>query len=314
MLDWTRELEGRLAAETVDHLLPFIEAATAPGRHGDWPRWQAALEQLPDVNSSWSIENGVLVAGDCLASPNDLNTLLSEFIPWRKGPLNLAGVPIDTEWRSDWKWNRLVSSMDLTDLRILDIGAGNGYFGYQMLAGGAQQVIACDPTLLFFAQYLAIRHFSGPVNNLLLPIRFEQIPPRADFDCVFSMGVLYHRRDPMAHLRAIMDHLRVDGRLLLETLTIPGDDDGELDPPDRYANMRNVHRLPTVTRLVRWLKAAGYVQVQPLDQTPTTVDEQRSTRWMPFHSLTEALTEEQALTIEGHPPPVRTTMLARKPK
>lgn len=29
-------------------------------------------------------------------------------MPWRKGPFSLYGVEIDTEWRSDLKWDRVL--------------------------------------------------------------------------------------------------------------------------------------------------------------------------------------------------------------
>lgn len=285
-------------------------AALAPGRHGDLPKWQAALDALPAAEPGWCIDDGVLVAGMPVADPAALTTTLQALIPWRKGPLRLGGVAIDTEWRSDWKWNRVAPHMNLTNARVLDIGAGNGYFGWRMLEAGARQVIGCDPTLLFWHQYKAIEHFTGPADHLLLPLKFEQIPARADFDAVFSMGVLYHRRDPLEHLERIRRHLRPAGRLLLETLVLQGDEDAEFDPPDRYANMRNVHRLPTLQRLERWLAETGFSHSRVVDCTTTTIAEQRSTEWMPFHSLADALDPSGAKTIEGHPQPRRAALLA----
>ncbi|MDI5166017.1 DUF1698 domain-containing protein, partial [Salmonella enterica subsp. enterica serovar Montevideo] len=43
-----------------------------------------------------------------------------------KGPFSLYGVDIDTEWRSDWKWDRVLPHLsDLTGRTILDVGCGN---------------------------------------------------------------------------------------------------------------------------------------------------------------------------------------------
>jgi tRNA (mo5U34)-methyltransferase len=99
---------------------------------------------------------------------------------------------------------------------------------------------------------------------------------------------------------------------VVETLIIPGDADDELDPPDRYANMRNVHRLPTRSRLLRWMDEAGFSDARLVDVTPTTTDEQRATEWMPFHSLAHALDEQGRATVEGHPPPTRATVVASR--
>lgn len=284
--------------------------ALKPGRHGDMPKWQAALAALPEAETGWRIEDGVLVAGRDVEDSDALIETLRALIPWRKGPLRLGGVAIDTEWRSDLKWNRIAPHVSLNGKRVLDIGGGNGYFGWRMLSDGAAQVVGCDPTLIFNMQYRAIEHFAGKSNHLLLPLKFEQLPARADFDAVFSMGVLYHRKNPLEHLQRIRDHLAPGGQAVIETLIIPGEGDDEVDPTDRYANMRNVHHLPTETRLLRWIQETGFSEARVVDVTATTPREQRTTDWMPFHSLANALAEDGRLTVEGHPPPLRATAIA----
>lgn len=288
-----------------------LEAAIAERtNHGDLPRWQAAVDALPEVRTGWRIENGVLVAGEPGDDPDRLTETLKTLVPWRKGPLNLGGVAIETEWRSDWKWERIAPHVDLTDKRVLDIGAGNGYFAWRMLADGARAVIACDPTVVFWMQYKVIRHFAGECANLLLPLKFEDLPEQADYEIAFSLGVLYHRKDPLAHLQRIRDQLLPGGIAVVETLIVPGEEDDEVDPPGRYANMRNVHRLPTEARLLRWMDEAGFTGARIVDVTATTTDEQRATDWMPFHSLAHALAEDRRTTVEGLPPPLRATVIA----
>jgi tRNA (mo5U34)-methyltransferase len=283
-------------------------------RHGDWPRWQAALARLPRVETGWRVEAGWLVAGDGVDDPATLRATLKDFIPWRKGPLKLGGVVIETEWRSDFKWDRIAPHVDLAGKRVLDVGAGNGYFGWRMLEAGAERVLGCDPTQLFVAQHEVIRHFAGPASNDLLALRLEDLPVGlAGFDTVFSMGVLYHRRDHLAHLRDLAARLAPGGELILETLIIEGDSLQPLAPEDRYANMRNVHALPTVALLIEWLDQAGYRDIHCLDVTATTSAEQGSTEWMPFHSLAEALDPgDPSRTREGHPAPLRAVMRASK--
>ncbi|AKS40406.1 tRNA 5-methoxyuridine(34)/uridine 5-oxyacetic acid(34) synthase CmoB [Wenzhouxiangella marina] len=283
--------------------------------HGDHERWNAVLNELPAVDTGWSIEGGVLVAGRAAPKPEQLAEALRALIPWRKGPLRLGGVDIETEWHSDWKWARIAPHVDLSGHRVLDVGAGNGYFGWAMLAAGAEAVVGCDPTQLFIHQHEAISHFAGPAPNLLLASTLEDLHPALnDFDTVCSFGVLYHRRDPMDHLDRLKARLRPGGQLVLETLIIPGEDDRQLDPPDRYANMRNVHALPTVPRLLDWLEQAGFDAPRCVDRTLTTVEEQRSTDWMPFHSLANALDpDDPSRTIEGHPAPLRAVILATRP-
>lgn len=280
--------------------------------HGDLPKWRAAVDALPEVKTGWRIDDGVLVAGSTLDDAGSLAATLKQLVPWRKGPLNLGGVSIETEWRSDWKWDRIAPHVDVDGKRVLDIGAGNGYFGWRMLADGAREVMACDPTVVFWMQYNAICHFAGPCDNLLLPLKFEDLPDAADYDVVFSLGVLYHRKNPAEHLQRIRGQLVRGGTVVVETLIIPGGDDDELDPPDRYANMRNVHHLPTGTRLLRWMDEAGFENARMVDVTATTTEEQRATDWMPFHSLARALDDRSGATVEGHPPPMRATVVASR--
>ncbi len=234
--------------------------------------------------------------------------------PWRKGPLELGGVLIDTEWRSDWKWQRLRPYLDLEAQRVLDIGCGNGYFGWRMLAAGARLVVGVDPTLVFVMQWLACRHFAGDAGNFVLPLAIEDLPQGpVGFDSVFSMGVLYHRRDPLGHLQHIRELLRQDGTLILETLVLPDGSPGPvLVPQPRYARMRNVWAIPTVDYLLTWVKQAGFKKPRLVDITTTSTQEQRSTEWMRFDSLAQALHPDDAgRTLEGYPAPTRALLIAR---
>ena len=84
--------------------------------------------------------------GSVVGDPAKLRALLMELHPWRKGPLQLGGMSIDTEWRSDWKWDRVAPHIDLAGHKVLDIGCGNGYFGLRMLGAGAKMNVGNYPT------------------------------------------------------------------------------------------------------------------------------------------------------------------------
>ena len=281
--------------------------------HGEHARWCAALGRLPWGQPGWSLSEGWLQAGAAVLDQPALRQALTAFIPWRKGPLVLGGVPIDSEWRSDWKWARVAPHIDLAGARVLDVGCGNGYFGWCMLAHGAESVVGIDPTPLYVMQHAAIRHFAGPANHELLALRLEDLPPGlTDFDAVFSMGVLYHRRDPAQHLAQLRERLRSGGQLVLETLILPDTQMAVLALPGRYAGMRNVHTLPSLPSLLDWLDRAGFTAARCLDVAVTTTEEQRRGEWMPFHSLADALDPADAdLTVEGWPRPRRAMLIAR---
>ncbi len=280
-----------------NELVPLLRDRLSGKSHGDWARWNAAVEALPAAR------------GDSART----RELLMQLHPWRKGPLQLDDVYIDTEWRSDWKWQRVCDALaPLDGRRVLDVGCGNGYYALQMREAGAALVIGVDPTLLFAMQFLAINVFTRDPGIFILPCRLEETPP-ADgaFDTTFSMGVLYHQREPRAHLRRLASTLRPGGQLVLETLFLPGDELRTATPPGRYARMRNVWSLPTIPQLARWLDDTGYSGIEVIDTSVTTTEEQRSTAWMTFESLQEALDPgDPSRTVEGWPAPRRVVFTA----
>jgi tRNA (mo5U34)-methyltransferase len=278
------------------------------------PRWLDALARLPATEPFAQLDRSAPRFGRASDAGQMPAEVLMAYHPWRKGPLEIAGVPIDTEWRSDWKWDRIAPHVNLSGRRILDIGCGNGYFGWRMLASGADLVIGIDPTWVFVMQWLACRHFSGDLPNFVLPLAIEDLPPGpVAFDTVTSMGVLYHRRDPMNHLEQLRALLRPGGDLVLETLVLPAAESGcVLEPNHRYARMRNVWAIPGIARLEAWVRVAGFSDIEVVDVSRTTVEEQRSTEWMTFESLEKALDPfDNLLTVEGLPAPQRVVLIAR---
>ena len=242
-----------------------------------------------------------------------LRSALMGLHPWRKGPFELCGLHIDTEWRSDWKWDRLADAVaPLEGRRVLDVGCGNGYHCWRMLGSGAAEVVGIDPTPLFILQFKAVQYYLQQPGIHVLPMTLEAMPEHLPvFDTVFSMGVLYHRRDPMAHLMSLKHKLAPEGQLVLETLVIEGDDDALLEPNGRYARMGNVWQLPSPGLTARWLKQAGFSEIEIVDVGVTSLEEQRRTPWMTFHSLEEFLNpSDHTLTIEGFPAPRRAILTA----
>lgn len=239
--------------------------------------------------------------------------LLHELDPWRKGPFNLFGIEIDSEWVSSLKWNRVRERIaPLTGRKVLDIGSSNGYYLYRMLAEQPELLLGVEPYLTFYFQHQLLQHFAKVPNLHCLPIKFEEMPPIANhFDTVFSMGILYHRRSPIDTLVEMQKTLRRGGQLVLETLIIEGEDDLALCPEKRYAKMNNVYFLPTVSCLTNWLQRTGFTNVRCIDITRTTSAEQRETEWIQTESLKDFLAPaDPSRTIEGYPAPLRGTFTA----
>ena len=286
--------------------------------HGDLRRWRRAIDNLPAVTpSSLDIQNEVRIGHEADISSHERERMFSalqDLHPWRKGPYKVFGLDIDTEWRSDWKWERVKPHIaPLHNRLVLDIGSGNGYHCLRMLGEGAKLALGIDPTLLSVMQFQAIRKLSAQdLPAYVLPLGIEHIPSGLKlFDTVFSMGVLYHRRSPIDHFLELKGCLRSGGEVVLETLVVEGDAQTALIPEGRYAQMRNVWFLPSCEALMLWMRRSGFKNVRLCDVTKTSKDEQRSTLWMRFNSLQDFLgPENDELTREGLPAPLRAIVVA----
>lgn len=154
--DWLAQLPSWLA-----HIKDKSRYAHAPHYASLIARLPAVLpayQRTVDLNAS-----AVTVTLDwTTAATNATAALLKQLMPWRKGPFLLGAqddptrqVLIDTEWRSDYKWQRLAAHIgDLTDKRVLDVGGGSGYHGWRMVGAGAASVVVIDPSCLFYHQFM----------------------------------------------------------------------------------------------------------------------------------------------------------------
>ncbi|MEH6582770.1 MAG: tRNA 5-methoxyuridine(34)/uridine 5-oxyacetic acid(34) synthase CmoB [Halioglobus sp.] len=302
-------------------LEPQIARGLSPQRYGDLTRWQASMAQLPDIVADAIHLDTARVGASRIESPDDatlaqLREALQGLHPWRKGPYELFGVHIDTEWRSDWKWQRVQEKIDpLAGRSVLDVGCGSGYHCWRMLGEGAAQVIGIDPTPLFVMQFWTLQKYLQQDSAWVLPVGIQDVPAKLQaFDTVFSMGILYHRRSPMDHLQELKDCLKPGGQLVLETLVIEGTLGDTLVPEERYARMGNVWFLPSCDTLLSWMRKLGLEDPKVIDISVTSTDEQRATDWMRFHSLANFLDpEDDSKTIEGYPAPRRAVFTARVP-
>ncbi len=318
--DFFLALRGSRLEALGEYLRPQVESVLTPSRWGDLPRWLEALACLPDLKPSQvDLLQGVRIGTGADAEHQalaDLTEQLQRLIPWRKGPIDIFGVHIDTEWRSDWKWQRVAPHLQsLQGRTVLDIGCGNGYYALRMHGAGAARVVGIDPSPRFVVQFYMLKKYLGAIPVDVLPLGIEALPAEcAAFDTTFSMGVFYHRRSPMDHLRELKETLAPGGELVLETLVIDGGLGEVLVPEGRYAMMNNVWFLPSCPTLISWMKKVGFENVRVVDCCVTTTDEQRSTNWMRFHSLEDFLDPaDSRRTLEGHPAPMRAVILANKP-
>ncbi len=287
--------------------------------HGDYGKWQKVVENLPQIQADKiDLKNAVRAEKEMPLTEGQKAGLihqLKQLQPWRKGPYHLYDVHVDCEWRSDFKWDRLLPHLaPLQNRLVLDVGCGSGYHMWRMVGEGAKMVVGIDPTALFLCQFEAVRKLlNGDRRANLIPLGIEEMQPLGVFDTVFSMGVLYHRKSPLEHLTQLKDQLTKGGELVLETLVVDGDENTVLVPMERYAKMKNVYFIPSVAALIKWLEKCGFKNVRCVDVAQTTSEEQRKTAWLENESLADFLDpNDKNKTIEGYPAPKRAVILANK--
>jgi len=286
--------------------------------NGNIPKWSQAIDTI-DALSKGKIslkKPYISINKDCIDSELLMDALY-KLVPWRKGPFMINGLALESEWDGDMKWQRISKHIKpLKNKRVLDVGAGNGYFTLRMAMEGAKRALGIDPFLLFNYQFRAIKSMiESPLNALLLPMKLEEIPKKPIFDTVFSMGVLYHQRDHMAHLSQLKEMMAPDAEFVIETLVVEGPEDYILVPKDRYAQMRNVYSIPSIKTLKSWLNDANFNNVKVVDVSKTTTAEQRKTPWIGENgaSLEDFLNPlDDSLTIEGYPAPTRAIVVCQR--
>lgn len=278
-----------------------------------WLTWKniaplrASLDALPNIACSYTLDDCVTVLGEISkAQQTEIEQFAMDLRPWRKGPFQLFDIFIDSEWNSSIKYNLLKPYFNLTDKKVADIGCNNGYYMFKMLEEKPKKLVGFDPSPLYKTQFDFINHFiQNEIVYELLGV--EHLPEYGEkFDVIFCLGVLYHRSDPVAMLKALKKGLEKDGVLFLDTFMIDGGEEMALSPKSSYSKIPNIYFVPTIPCLKNWLARAGFKTIEVLEIKVTDKNEQRKTDWILGESLNDFLDPENPnLTVEGYPAPKR---------
>jgi tRNA (mo5U34)-methyltransferase len=124
-----------------------------------------------------------------------------------------------------FKWRQIAGCLpeDLGGARALDIGCNAGFYSFQLASRGAE-VLGLDLDEHYLRQGRWAARQLDPEGR----VEFRQgsvydlVDLESSFDVVLFMGVLYHLRHPLLALDAVAE--RVGGKLVLQTLTMPGEE------------------------------------------------------------------------------------------
>lgn len=287
----------------------------------DNPRFEKSMQavnKLKPLKCEYSVEQGHFKLTNTTISEADKENYISiakELIEWRKGPFELFGEKIESEWRSDYKWDRIVSKLpDMQGKTILDIGCNNGYFMFRMLEHNPKVVLGIDPVIPFENQFKFIQNFTQAPNLFfkLWGVEHLKLMPNS-FDIIFSMGILYHHRHPLEQLMDCRESLKPGGTLILETIGIDSEEAISLTPSGSYAHMPNVWFVPSLPCLLNWLERCKFIDIEVVSTQWGETNEQRSSEYAPSASFESYLDpNDSSKTIEGYPAPKRYCIKARR--
>ncbi|MEA2111968.1 MAG: tRNA 5-methoxyuridine(34)/uridine 5-oxyacetic acid(34) synthase CmoB [Campylobacterota bacterium] len=277
-----------------------------------WMTWKniapicTALQSLPQIDSSLDLDDTVAIRSNAVVNEKQIRDIAKMMMPWRKGPFKIFSLFIDTEWQSQMKYNLLHPFFNLKNKRVADIGCNNGYYMFRMLEDNPASLVGFDPSPLYKLQFDLINHFAKTdIKYELLGV--EHLPFYEEkFDAIFCLGVLYHRSDPVAMLKALYKGLDKQGEVILDTFMIDGEDEICLTPKSSYSKIPNIYFVPTIKALENWCKRAGFKGFETLCTSVTSTQEQRKTEWIDGESLENFLDpDDSSKTVEGYPAPKR---------
>jgi tRNA (mo5U34)-methyltransferase len=307
---WARLLG---ADADVEHLLSLRQSLNARLADERWKRWREGASAAEGLRAgSLDICEDVVRfgrAGELNAHDQEkLDQALKAFLPWKKGPYEFFGQKIDSEWRSDLKWQRVKPFLsEMKGQIVADIGSHNGYYMYHLREMGAKNVIGFEPMPInyFNHQLMQTLYPTPEINVELFGVEHIDLFPDS-FDTILCMGILYHHTDPVGLLRKMRIALKQEGRIIIDCQGIAGDDTISLTPTSRYAGATGVWYLPTMLCLQNWIRRAGFSKQIAFYSAPLDSNEQRATSWANVKSLSDFLDPlDKSRTVEGHPAPWR---------
>jgi tRNA (mo5U34)-methyltransferase len=202
---------------------------------------------------------------------------------------------------------------DLSGMRVLDIGARDGFFTFEAEKRGATEVVALDnepPHHTGFA--IAAELLESKATYVTENVYALDDERFGRFDLVLFLGVIYHLRHPLLALDRIHDITADDGLMLLETHMI---DEGMVDGKGDWRALRefspDLEQLPLVqyypgdmlgsdptsqwapnrVALEGWLRGAGF---EPLSSWQVAFRGGAVSRRMPLGANGERAVDEAA--------------------
>jgi tRNA (mo5U34)-methyltransferase len=169
---------------------------------------------------------------------------------------------------------------NLSGMRVLDIGARDGFFSFEAERRGAVEVVALDNVPPHKTGFNVAKNILESKVEWITGNVYDVSPSTlGKFDLVLFLGVIYHLRHPLLALDRIFDVVNDAGSLMVESHVIDGglvDNDGkwrnlsefhpelsemalsQFYPTSELGNDKTSKWAPNLTALCGWVNAAGF--------------------------------------------------------
>jgi tRNA (mo5U34)-methyltransferase len=169
----------------------------------------------------------------------------------------------------------------LEGMRVLDIGARDGFFSFECERRGAAEVVAIDYLTPEETGFPIARELVGSQVQMRQANVYDLSPEEYGcFDLVLFLGVLYHLRDPMLALDRIAEIST--GKVIVETHAI---DDAVLVGPGEFKPLAAIS--PE-------LESIPIMQFYPGD----SLNNDPSNAWAPNQACLRAMLEESGFAVD----------------
>ena len=128
---------------------------------------------------------------------------------------------------------------DCTGMRVLDIGARDGAFTFEVERRGASEIIALDNVPSDKTGFAVAKELLGSKAEYVVDNVYNlNVERYGTFDLVLFFGVIYHLRHPLLALDRIWDVCNPGARMMVETHMI---DEGLVDAEGNWHRMADYH-------------------------------------------------------------------------
>jgi tRNA (mo5U34)-methyltransferase len=111
----------------------------------------------------------------------------------------------------------------LDGLRVLEIAPWNGFFGFECLRRGADELVALgpdDPELTGFARSVQLLDIGRKVRYIRASVYDIEKYKLGSFDVVLCLGLIYHLRHPLLAMDLLHDHCKESAVFLIDSATM----------------------------------------------------------------------------------------------